>query len=165
MKELISILPEILLLIILTSAFAILCLMLHKVFEQMLLFRGKLTILMAALIAALAVTGAAMLLVVPNNATEPRHTRIISVNYYLLPAVAVAGTVVLLQLFVIAATTTPHKTDEGSAKEPAKPKYRGRPKKEEAEDPLPAPKSRGKGKNKPETTAVGEAVPKTQNAS
>jgi hypothetical protein len=71
------------------------------------------------------------------------------VNYSLLPAIAVAGTVILLQVFVVVATTTPDETDEGSAKgparEPAKPN-RGRRKKEEADLPLAKPKPHGRPK-------------------
>jgi hypothetical protein len=135
MNELISILPEILLLTMLTSAFAILCLTLHKVFEQMQLFRGKLAVLMSGLVAALAVTSTAMLLVVPNSAAETSHTRNISVNYSLLPALAVAGTAILLQLLAIAATTSTNERNKASTAEPtrqpANPKSPGRPKKEE----------------------------------
>jgi len=136
MNELISILPEILLLTMLTAAFAILCLTLHRVFEQMGLYRGKLAVLMAGLVAALVVTSTAMLLVVPNTATETGHTRNISVNYSLLPAVAVAGTVILLQLFAVAATTSTNERNKAftaePTRQPANPKSPGRPKKEEA---------------------------------
>jgi len=124
---------------------------------------------MAGLIAALAVMGAAMLLVIPDNATEPGHTRSISVNYYLLPAVAVSGTVALLELFVIVAATSRDKTDEGALKEsanqPREMKSHRRRKKEEVEAPLPAPKSRARGKNKAQAGTAEEAVPKTQNVS
>jgi hypothetical protein len=95
-------------------AFAILCITLQKVFEQMELFRGKWALLMAALISVWAVAGAALLLLLPNSAAETGHVRSFSVNYSLLPALAVAGTVILLQLFVIAAATTPNRTGEVS---------------------------------------------------
>jgi len=167
MKELISILPEILLLTMLTSAFAILCLTLHKVFEQMQLFRGKLAVLMAALISVLAVVGTALLLLFPSSSTaaESDNARTISLNYSLLSVIALAATVILLQLFVIVAATAPAKTDEGLAKEPTKPKSHGRPKNEEAEAPMPAQKSRARGKNNAETGTTEEAAPKTQNDS
>jgi len=169
MKTLITILPEILLLTMLTSAFAILCLTLHKIFEQMQLFRGKLAVLMAGLVSVLAMATAAMLLIVPNNATETGRPRSISVNYSLLWALAVSGTVVLLQLFVIVATTPPAKTDEGllkeSANQPREPKSRGRRKKEETEAQLPAPNSSGKEKNKAKKSTAGEGVPKTESSS
>ena len=140
MKELISNLPEILLLTMLTSAFAILCLTLHKVFEQMGLYRGKLAVLMAALVSGLAVVGTALLLLFPssNTAAESDTTRSVSLNYSLLPVIALAGTVILLQLFAVAAATARDETDERPttepARQPAKPKPCGRPKKEEASE-------------------------------
>lgn len=134
MKELILALPEILLLTMLMAAFAIVCLTLHKVFEQMELFRGKLAVLMAGLVSALAIAGTAMLLVVPSRTAETGDTRNISVNYSLLPVVTLAGTVILLQLFVVAAASARDGADEPSTKEPAgrpAPELRGRPKKKE----------------------------------
>ena len=119
METLTTNLPEILLSVMLGSAFAVLCLTLQKVFEQMGLFRDKWALLMAALTSVLAVAGAALLLLLPSSAAETRHIRSISVNYSLLPALAVAGTVILLQLFIVATTTRCDKAAEGPDKQPA----------------------------------------------
>jgi hypothetical protein len=112
-------LPEILLSVMLGSVFAVLCLTLKKVFEQMELYEGKWALLLAALTSILAVTGAALLLLLPSSAAETRHVRSISVNYSLWPALAVAGTVILLQLFIVAATPWEDKAAEGPDKQPA----------------------------------------------
>jgi hypothetical protein len=119
METLTSNLPEILLSVMLGSAFVVLCLTLKKVFEQMGLFRDKWALLTAALTLVLAVAGAALLLLLPSSAAETRHVRSISVNYSLWPALAVAGTVILLQLFIIAATPWEDKADDGHDKQSA----------------------------------------------
>lgn len=119
METLTSNLPEILLSVMLGSAFAVLCLILKKVFEQIELYQGKWALLLAALTSILAVTGAALLLLLPSSAGETGHTQSISVNYSLLPALAVAGTVILLQLLIIVATPWEDKADDGHVKQSA----------------------------------------------
>lgn len=88
---------------------------------------------MAFSISCLIVASIAMLLMVPSSTVENGHDRL-KVNFSLLPGVAVAATIILLQLFVITAAATPDRSDEvparKSAQNPAKPKPPGRPKKE-----------------------------------
>jgi len=88
-----------------------------------------------------------MFLLVPDGAGENGHSRL-SVNFALLPGVALVATIMLPLLFVIAAVTTPGRTDEVptgvSAHKPSKPnKSPGRPKKTESEHP-PAPQKPSK---------------------
>ena len=127
METLTTNLQEILLSVMLGSAFVVFWLTLQKVFEQIGLFRDKWALLVAALTSVLAVAGAALLLLLPSSAAETRHVRSISVNYSLWPALAVAGTVILLQLFIIAATPWEDKADDGHDKQSA-----GRPMKQKA---------------------------------
>jgi len=134
MSNYISILPEILLLAMLTSAFGILYLTTVKILRQTGLFQKKTAMVMALLVSVSVVAGSAQLLLVPNSAAEVNHMRNVTVNYSLLPLAIVAGVIVMLELLVIAATTAPDQTDEVPTKEPvrssAKPRFRGRPRKE-----------------------------------
>jgi len=107
MGNYISILPEILLLVMMTSAFVITFLAVLKIVKQTGLFHGKTAFVASLLISASAVAGCAQLLIMPNNITEAEHTRNITVNYSLLPALTLTGVIVMLQLFIIAATTGP----------------------------------------------------------
>ena len=131
-----SSIPEILLLVALLSAGTIQFLVVRKVIEQMDIFRGRRAGVTAFSIACLIAVSIAMLLLVPSSTAEDGSTRQIRVNSSLLPGVAVAGAIILLQLFVIAAATTPSKTDEvpvrESARNPARPKSLRRPNKEKA---------------------------------
>jgi hypothetical protein len=126
--------PQILLLVALLSAGTILFLVVRKVIEQMDIFRGRWASVTAFSISCLIVASIAMLLMVPSSAAENGYMRQIRVNFSLLPGVAVAGTIILLQLFVIAAATAPNKTNEVPVRETvhksAQPKSPGRPKKE-----------------------------------
>ena len=140
MSYCVSILPEILLLVMLTSAFGILTFITTKILRQTGLFQKKTAVSMAFLISVAATVGSAQLLLMPNSSAEANHIRSVTVNYSMLPFVTVAGVIVMLQLFVIAATTAPAKTGEVPAEEPMpsseKPQSRGRPKKEKpAEKP------------------------------
>ena len=125
--------PQILLLVALLSAGTILFLVCRKVIEQMDIFRGRRASFMAFSISCLIVASISMLLMVPSSTVENGHDQL-KVNFSLLPGVAVATTIILFQLFVMAATTVPNKTNEvptrKSAQNPAKPKSPGRPKKE-----------------------------------
>ena len=129
-----SSIPEILLLVALLSAGAIQFMVVRKVIEQMDIFRGKWASITAFSIACLTAATIAMLLLVPSSTAEDGCTRQIRVNSSLLPGVAVAGAIILLQLFVIAAATKPSKTDKAPVREsahyPARPKSPKKPKKE-----------------------------------
>lgn len=130
--------PEILLLVALLSAGTIQFLVVRKVIEQVDIFRGKWASITAFSIACLTAATIAILLLVPSSTAEDGSTRQIRVNSSLLPGVAVAGAIILLQLFVIAAATKPSKTDEVPAREsahnPARPKLPKKPKKEKASE-------------------------------
>lgn len=133
MSYCVSILPEILLLVMLTSAFGILTFITNKILRQTGFFQKKTAVLMAFLISVAATVGSAQLLLMPNSSPEANHMRSVTVNYSMLPFVTVAGVIVMLQLFVIAAATAPAKTGEAPAKKPdlpvVKSKTPGRPKK------------------------------------
>lgn len=136
MRNYISILPEILLLVMMASAFVITFLTVLKIVKQTGLFHGKTAFVASLLISASAIAGCAQLLIMPNNIAEVEHARNITVNYSLLPALTLTGAIVMLQLFIIAATTRPDETNTVAPKEPARPakktKSLGRPKKEKA---------------------------------
>ncbi len=163
MSDYVSI-PEILLSIALLSSGAILFLVIRKVIEQLDIFRGRRASVMAFSISCLIVASIAMLLMVPSSIVENGYERQ-RVNFSLLPGVAVAVTIILLQLFVMAATTAPNKTNEvparKSAQNPAKPKPPGRPKKEKPRRPLAAQKSVGKGKSEAKVSATVEKAATT----
>jgi len=167
MKELISILPEILFLVVLGSAFGITFLILLRILRQIRPFQGKSSVVLAALVALLGIAGSVLSLLVPEGTTTANHKANITLNYYLLPLVVTGGTVILSVLFMVALAISPGESGEAPTTKPTptsvKPN-RGRPK-EETEAQVPAPKSRTRGKNKAETSTAGEAVPKTQNAS
>jgi len=98
---------------------------------------------------------------VPSSTAENGHDRL-RVNFSLLPGVAVAGTIILFQLFVIAAATTQNRKEEipirGSVHKPAKPKSPGRPKKAESKRPPAPQKPSGKGKNEAKTSTAAEGA-------
>ncbi len=160
MDNYISILPEILLLVMMASAFVITFLTVLKIVKQTGLFHGKTAFFASLLISASAVAGCAQLLIMPNNIAEVEHTRNITVNYSLLPALTLTGAIVMLQLFIIAATTRPDEANTVAPKEPArpakKPKSPGRPKKKEAASSPAAQRPGGKGKNEAKAGSVAE---------
>ncbi len=135
MSYCVSILPEILLLVMLTSAFGILTFITNKILRQTGLFQKKTALSMAFLISVAATVGSAQLLLMPNSSPETNHMQSVTVNYSMLPFVTVAGVIVMLQLFVIAAATVPAKTGEAPAEKSdlpiVKSKTPGRPKKKE----------------------------------
>ena len=108
--------PEVLLLVALLSAGAVLYLVVRKVIQQWAIFRGARAAVAAFSITCLVVASLALSLVIPGS--DPASSgRGLSVNFALLPGVAVAGTIILLQLFMIAGTTTPIKADDVAVKE------------------------------------------------
>ena len=165
MDNYISILPEILLLVMMTSAFVITFLTVLKIVKQTGLFHGKTAFLASLLISASAIAGYAQLLIMPNNIAEVEHTRNITVNYSLLPALTLTGVIVMLQLFIIAATTRPDETNKVAPKEPAcpakKPKSPGRPKKTEAGRSPATQKPDGKGKSEAKASSAAEGAATT----
>jgi hypothetical protein len=160
MDNCISILPEILLLVMMTSAFVITFLTVLKIVKQTGLFHGKTAFVASLLISASAIAGYAQLLIMPNNIAEVEHTRNITVNYSLLPALTLTGVIVMLQLFIIAATTRPDEINTIALKESARPatkrKSPGRPKKKEPGRSPTAQKSGGKGKSEAKASTIAE---------
>ena len=133
-----------------------------KIVKQTGLFRGKTACVGSLLISASAVAGCAQLLIMPNNIANVEHARNITVNYSLLPALTLTGAIVMLQLFIIAATTRPDETNTVAPKEPArpakKPKSPGRPKKKEAGRSPAAQKPGEKGRNEAKASATEGAA-------
>ena len=108
--------PEILTVTVLLSAGVILFLVTRKVIEQWAIFRGTRAVVAAFSVACLVVASLALFLVIPGS--DPASSGGgLSVNFALLPGVAVAGTIILLQLFMIAGTTKPIKADDVAVKE------------------------------------------------
>ena len=165
MGNYISILPEILLLVMMASAFVITFLTVLKIVKQTGLFHGKTAFVASLLISASAIAGCAQLLIMPNNIAEVEHTRNITVNYSLLPALTLTGVIVMLQLFIIAATTRPDETNRVAPKEPArsatKPKSPGRPKKAEAGRSPAAQRPGGKGRSEAKASSAAEGAATT----
>ncbi len=162
MGNYISILPEILLLVMMASAFVITFLTVLKIVKQTGLFHDKTAFVASLLISASAIAGCAQLLIMPNSIAEIEHTRKITVNYSLLPALTLTGAIVMLQLFIIAATTRPDKTNTVASKEPArpttKPKSPGRPKKKEAGRSPATQRPGGKGRSEAKASATEGAA-------
>ena len=165
MDNYISILPEILLSVMMASAFVITFLTVLKIVKQTGLFHGKTAFVASLLISASAIAGCAQLLIMPNNIADVEHTRNITVNYSLLPALTLTGAIVMLQLFIIAATTRPDETNRVAPKELASPatkrKSPGRPKKTEAGRSPVAQKPGGKGKSETKAGATAEGAATT----
>ena len=145
--------PEILLLVALISVGVILFLVTRKVIEQWAIFRGTRAAVAAFSMACLVVASIALALMIPGD--NPANSGDgLSVNFALLPGVAVAGTIALIELFVIAGATTSTKTDDatvgeivhkstrsGSSTKPAqKSKTSPKPSKETAKTPVEAAK-------------------------
>ena len=165
MRNYISILPEILLLVMMTSAFVITFLTVLKIVKQTGLFHGKTAFVASLLISASAIAGYAQLLIMPSNIAEVEHTRNITVNYSLLPALTLTGVIVMLQLFIIAATTGPNETNTIAPKEPACPatkhKSPGRPKNTGPGHSTAAQKPGRKGKNEAKVNSAAEEAATT----
>ena len=149
MSNYISILPEILLAVMLASAFGILFLTILKIVRQTELFQGTTAMVFSLLISASAITGSAQLLVMPNNIVGVEPERHIALNYSLLPAMILAGLIGILGLFAILVTTGPSSKDETPAKKsvhssmkppksPRRPREEKSPDKESKEAPKPA---------------------------
>jgi hypothetical protein len=159
MSYCVSILPEILLLVMLTSAFGILTFISTKILRQTGLFQKKTAVSMAFLISVAATVGSAQLLLMPNSSPEANHMRSVTVYYSMLPFVTMAGVIVMLLLFVIAAATAPAKTGEAPGEKSdlpvVKSKTPGRPKKEK-----PAEKP-----SKEATKTAGEVTKKAESHS
>ena len=163
MGSYISILPEILLLVMMTSAFVITFLTILKIVKQAGLFRGKTAFVASLLISASAIAGCVQLLIMPNCIAEVEYTRNITVNYSLLPALILTGGIAMLLLFIIAATTKPDETNTVAPKEPGHPATKsespGRPKKKKIGRPPTTQKPNRKGTNEAKAgSIVGGAV-------
>ena len=130
----------------------------RKAIENVDLFRGKRATVAAFLISCTAIAGTAAMLLAPNSAAESEYTRNVAVNYSLLPYVALAGTVILLELLVIAVRTSPDTGVEIPSKKPVHPsvapKSPGRPKKEKPVKGQPKEVAKAAG----ETTKKGEGL-------
>jgi hypothetical protein len=124
------------------------------------IFRGKRISVTALSATLLVVASIAILLLAPTNAENAQNR--LSVNFDLLPGVAVAATIILLQLFVIAAVTKPKSPDKipirESVQKPPKPKSPGRPKKAKSVHPPIPEKPSGKRKNEAKVSSPAEGI-------
>ena len=171
MNEYISILPEIMLVLSAVAVFAILFVTILKVLREAGFFKGRTAVLIALCVALLCIVGLSEF-VVPNGlhgGPEPTVKTRGTLDYLLLPYVALAVAILVSHLLVFASKIAPGTRAESPAKKSEHPqvmtKLRGRPKKDRTEDTPPASKSQARKKDKAKTNAVGEAAPKPQEAS
>jgi len=164
-------------------AFGLLSLLVLRIVKSTKLFEGITAVVASLLIAAIAITACALLLLIPNNPPEAEHMQNIRVNFSLLPLMIFAGLMLMLQLFITAAVIVPDKSEKvlttetalpttkskstagrpkkdakGSEHSPAKPKSRGRPKKKEPERSSDPIKNGGKGKSDTEVSNLFEGT-------
>jgi hypothetical protein len=168
--EYISILPEIMLVLSAVAVFAILFVTILKVLREAAFFKGRTSVLIALCVALLCIVGLSEF-VVPNGlhgGPEPTVKTRGTLDYLLLPYVALAVAILVSHLLVFASKIAPGMRSEHPAQKSERPqamtKPRGRPKKERTEATPPVPKSQARKKNKAKTSAAGEAVPKSQAA-
>ena len=131
MKELISMLPELMLLLMLASVFGITFLITAEIINRMTLLKGKSRVIMASLISVFATVGTVLVLLM-DSVTVPEGARRVAVNYSLLPGVFIGAVIILLELLVFAASPSRETENEVSGRGPGqsstKSKPPGRPK-------------------------------------
>jgi uncharacterized membrane protein len=139
MKECITLLPEVMVLLTVASIFVILFVTVLKILKAVSFFQGKTTVVMTLSICVLCIIG--LSLAVPtathNTAAGSRNVDG-TLCYLLLPyvAMAVAAAVILSQVLLLASRVSPGERGGSSAEKSenmaATTKPRGRPKKKEA---------------------------------
>jgi len=141
---------------------------------QKTLFQGRTAILMALAVSALCIVGMYQFLGISGDSsdgTETRNMTNVTLNYILLPYVALAVAILLSQLLLFASKILPHEKSEVIAKGTgshtqksktvvAKSKP-GRPKKEEPERPLSQQKSSDKRKSEAKKSTITEGAATT----
>jgi len=116
MKELISILPELMLLLMLASVFGITFLITAEIINRVTLLKGKSRVIMASLISVFATVGTVLVLLM-DSVTVPEGARRVAVNYSLLPGVFIGGVIILLELLVLEAAPLSDTKSKVSGKE------------------------------------------------
>jgi hypothetical protein len=155
MKEFITLLPEVMVLVLLAAIFVVLLVTILKILRQVAFFQGKTAVVVALSVSTLCIVGLAQLLTVPGgtyNAAEVGRKTNGGVSYLLLAyvALAIAAAVILSQVLLLASRISPNEKPESEARKSEHPlmvaKPRGRPKKEEADLPPAKPKPHGRPK-------------------
>ena len=155
------------------AVFVIVLTTVHRTLQK--LFQGRTAILMALAVSALCIVGMYQFLGAPGDSSRGPVTgnqTNVTLNYILLPYVALAVAILLSQLLLFASKILPGDESEAIAKDTgslaqkqksvvAKPKPPGRPKKEKPGSPLAAQKSVGKGKSEAKVIATVEETATT----
>ena len=155
-------LQDIMLVLFGVAVFVIVLTTVYKTLQKTL-FQGKTAIVMALAVSVLCIVGMYQFLGTPGDSSsgpEAGNKPNVTLNYILLPYVALAVAILLSQLLLFASKILPGEKPEAIAKptEPklAKPKSPGRPKKTEAGRSPAAQKPGGKGKSEAKVSSAAE---------
>lgn len=143
-----TLLQNIMLAVFGAAVFVIVLTTVHRTLQKTL-FQGRTAILMALAVSALCIVGMYQLLGIPGGSSRDPQTgnqTNVTLNYILLPYVALAVAILLSQLLVFASKILPREKSDVTAKRTARlaqkpeqkelrPKPPGRPKKEAVEKP------------------------------
>ena len=131
-------LQDIMLILFGVAVFVIVLTTVHKTLQKTL-FQGRTTIVMALAVSVLCIVGMYQFLGTPGDSSsgpETGNKTNVTLNYILLPYVALAVAILLSQLLLFASKILPGEKPEAIAKSTkpklAKPKSPGKPKKTEA---------------------------------
>ena len=162
-----SIISNIMLVLFGVAVFVIVLTTVYKTLQKTL-FQGKTAIVMALAVSVLCIVGMYQFLGTPGDSSSGREIgdkTNVTLNYILLPYVALAVAILLSQLLLFASKILPGEKPEAIVKstEPklAKPKSPGRPKKKEAGRSPVAQKPGGKGKSEAKASSATEGAATT----
>ncbi len=158
-------LQDIMLVLFGVAVFVIVLTTVYKTLHETL-FQGRTAILMALAVSVLCIVGMYQLLGTPGDSSsglETGNKTNVTLNYILLPYVALAVAILLSQLLLFASkillAEKPAAIAKSAEPKPAKSKSPGRPKKTEAGRSPAAQKPGGKGKSEAKaSSAVEEAA-------
>jgi ABC-type uncharacterized transport system permease subunit len=151
------------------AVFVIVLTTIHRTLQKTM-FQGRTALLLAFAVSALCIVGMYQFLGIPSDSfggPETANKTNVTLNYILLPYVALAVAILLSQLLLFASKILPHEKSDvitkGTGPLAQKPKSNiskskpGRPKKAESKSPPALQKPAGKGKNevKMNTSAEG----------
>ena len=157
-------LQDIMLILFGVAVFVIVLTTVHKTLQKTL-FQGRTTIVMALAVSVLCIVGMYQFLGTPGDSSSGPQTgnkTNVTLNYILLPYVALAVAILLSQLLLFASKILPCERPEAIAKSTqtklAKPKSPCRPKKKEPGRSPTAQKPGGKGKSKAKANSPVEGA-------
>ena len=161
-------LQDIMLVLFGVAVFVIVLTTVHRTLQKTL-FQGRTAIVMALAVSVLCIVGMCQFLGTPGDSSsgpETGNKTNVTLNYILLPYVALAVAILLSQLLLFASKILPGDKAEAIAK-PTEPKLTkpksaaGRPKKKEPGCPPAAQKSGGKGKSEAKVGRASEGATTT----